>query len=137
DAARIVAQPGVQPVHAVAGNEPGQQGTRKQDARDDRLPRQPHDRAVRSPARTPRFETTNGTTKLRQIFTTVSDVASPRAITSPWLISVSTQPTTSAILTVFRRFDGERHVESAARQSSAVAVMPAAGLARFQRRRCG
>src|SRR5436190_651796 len=67
------------------------------------------DRLTRVAAITPRFETMNGTQKLRTILTPVSSVAFPFRITSSWLMIVSTQPTTSAIRIVRPRFAGCLH----------------------------
>jgi hypothetical protein len=60
------------------------------------------------PLTSPRFETTKGTTKFSAHFTQVAAVASPRRITSSWLIAVSSSPTTSAIRSVRRRYSGRR-----------------------------
>ena len=54
----------------------------------------------------PAFETRNGTTKFKAQRTHVAAVACPPAITDPWLMRVSTIPTTIAIPIVRRRLRG-------------------------------
>src|SRR5207302_4395699 len=99
----IGARPGVN-ARIEDNEDPGHERRAEQERTQLEVPRR-HAWAVRVPARTPRLETRNGTTKFRPMFTAVPPFVWPCRIRSPSLMIDRMQPTTSAIVSVRRRLD--------------------------------